>query len=532
MALVNDSNSKITLHTPKTLKDFFFIFLLFIQIVVPLIPIPAENKVPSFELFMGRKLYSEKRYKEALRFLTMAREKRETSPEDLILLGICYIKLKKIEKAEEILNEATKLHPNPFALNIALGSLHFEKREFQVSYTYFERARKLQPHSEQALQGMIASLINSGVEEYAKGNKDGAKHFFEKALALKPDSVEALRNLGIVYEKEGNIKKAIDLFSRALKIRPEDPVLLRLLAEALKKTGDRRRLVRILKRLSTILPTSPYPFENLGLLYEEEGKSKDALMAFENAIRRGSEQPYPYYRVAEDLFNRGDIEKSISTLYLAIGNAVHKISSLQLKAAGRIRKKGGKLNKSDIEALKLYSSLIKKPKNVLLDSINLLRKLDGNNKRFEADIRKLSQWYPHSIELKEALAGVLEKEGKLDEAYTTWLKILEKNPTNANAHKHMARILYKQGKTKKAILEYRRALDLNPKDQSVYKNLIEIYKREKKEERLLQILKSKYLTQRRNVILIESIIRILNDLGKKQEAKVFKEKLKKLTEDQ
>ena len=44
---------------------------------------------------------------------------------------------------------------------------------------------------------------------------------FDQALRIKPDSVEAHYNLGVVLEKAGRLAEAIQHYAQALKIRPD-----------------------------------------------------------------------------------------------------------------------------------------------------------------------------------------------------------------------------------------------------------------------------------------------------------------------
>ena len=58
-------------------------------------------------------------------------------------------------------------------------------------------------------------------EEILTGDLDRAEKACRKALALKPDSPEALCNLGVVMARRGQLDEAIDCWSRAVARDPK-----------------------------------------------------------------------------------------------------------------------------------------------------------------------------------------------------------------------------------------------------------------------------------------------------------------------
>ncbi|NOY08709.1 MAG: tetratricopeptide repeat protein [Spirochaetes bacterium] len=490
--------------------------------------ISGKKEVP-FEIFLGRKLFSEKKYQEAAALLQAAMDKKTATADDLALLGICYIKLDKKKKAKEVLDTALKMNKESFAVYMGLGTLAFQNKDFKRSLVYFTNAHSIREESIQAVKGISASLINLGVEEFAKGDKKNAEKTFKRALKFNPGSVPAMRNLGIVYEKSGRDSDAVKMYRSALKIQPDDSVVLRLLSDILEKEGKKDELFRVLKRLASVQPYNPYAYEKSGQLYESRGETEKAVESFSKAVKNGSEKPYPYFRMAEYYYKRGNKERAHSNLFLAVGRAVHRMGILQLQAAGRIKKKGGKLDREDIKELKKYSGLISKPQKVLKDSIELIKKIDKTNSNFKKDIGKLSLWYPHNVELKETLADILAEDGKYSEALRVWEKLAQDHPTDVKAHTGIAEVYERTGKIDSAILEYRRALDLDSEKESIYLALYNLYKKGNREKELYGILKDRYLRDRRNILLLKYLINTAEDLGQKKDADYFKRELNRIS---
>lgn len=61
-----------------------------------------------------------------------------------------------------------------------------------------------------------------GISYYDEGNLDKAIDFFEKALEIEPDLVEAYFNLGVIHSSLGDFKKAISAFENVIELNPQD----------------------------------------------------------------------------------------------------------------------------------------------------------------------------------------------------------------------------------------------------------------------------------------------------------------------
>jgi len=64
---------------------------------------------------------------------------------------------------------------------------------------------------------------NQGNTLYARGMYEEASAAYEKALAIKPDFENALKNAAYVYNKIGEYRAAAEKFSNLITIQPENP---------------------------------------------------------------------------------------------------------------------------------------------------------------------------------------------------------------------------------------------------------------------------------------------------------------------
>lgn len=62
--------------------------------------------------------------------------------------------------------------------------------------------------------------IAFGIEVARKGLWNEARFRFERAVALAPDSAEALNDLAVALEQQGEFAKSREAFEKALKLAP------------------------------------------------------------------------------------------------------------------------------------------------------------------------------------------------------------------------------------------------------------------------------------------------------------------------
>ena len=103
-----------------------------------------------------------------------------------------------------------------------------------------------QPQSEYLLRDAIAL--------HQSGDFSGAIRLYQEYLNLRPDSLDALSNLGAALAHEGRFAEAITEYNRALRIQPKNPQALVNLALAYYKTG---RISEARERLESVRPMLP-----------------------------------------------------------------------------------------------------------------------------------------------------------------------------------------------------------------------------------------------------------------------------------
>ncbi|RME60594.1 MAG: hypothetical protein D6780_03115, partial [Candidatus Dadabacteria bacterium] len=161
------------------------------------------------------------------------------------------LRLKKKEKAIELLKTYLKKQPKNWRLNFRLGDIYFANKEF------------------------------------AK-----AKKHYLIAKQSKPKDVSLIKRLASVSLLTNNLKEAISLYLEAAKLDPNDETVVSNLANlylALKKPD---KAVAAAKKALNISP-SAQNYTTLGQAYELKKDYNNALIAYERAITLGSKSLKP-----------------------------------------------------------------------------------------------------------------------------------------------------------------------------------------------------------------------------------------------
>ncbi|MFA7404565.1 MAG: tetratricopeptide repeat protein, partial [Pelobacteraceae bacterium] len=126
---------------------------------------------------------------------------------------------------------------------VSLSKMGDEKGAIEL----YDRALAIKPDDYDALRNKGASLSKMGDEK-------GAIELYDRALAIKPDDCDALRNKGVSLSKMGDEKGAIELYDRALAIKPDDSLTIREWAVVAFNMGDHAAARNKIKRAAELDP--------------------------------------------------------------------------------------------------------------------------------------------------------------------------------------------------------------------------------------------------------------------------------------
>lgn len=120
-------------------------------------------------------------------------------------------------------------------------------------------------------------LFVRGLDLHQAGDIIGAVEHYKAALALVPDRVDALSNLGAAYVKLGQYDDAIRQYEAALKADPANAAVRLNLALAYYKSARVEEAIPQLKRVLAADPESRSAYLILADAYLQTGRDQDAV---------------------------------------------------------------------------------------------------------------------------------------------------------------------------------------------------------------------------------------------------------------
>ncbi len=127
-------------------------------------------------------------------------------------------------------------------------------------------------------------LLAAGIDLQRAGRAEEAIDAYGRAIACRPDLVEAYHNLGVALRASGRTAASVACFRRSLRLRPGHPATLSNLGNALRSLGDAEDAILLLQQAATSEPGSPEIAYNLALALRDAGRVDEAIASFGRSL--------------------------------------------------------------------------------------------------------------------------------------------------------------------------------------------------------------------------------------------------------
>ena len=132
-------------------------------------------------------------------------------------------------------------------------------------------------------------VYSEGLEAYKRKKYDEALQHFQKSVELESGFMEGYKGIGLVQSKLKDYPAAIEAYNEALALKPDQSDVYFYLGIAYGKSADRNRAnlqkaVSSYSKATELKPDYAAAFKNLAPLYEKQGKDREAIGAYRNAI--------------------------------------------------------------------------------------------------------------------------------------------------------------------------------------------------------------------------------------------------------
>ncbi len=230
---------------------------------------------------LGETLYNAEDYEAAKAAYEKATEIDPKEPAYWLKLGYCWQFLENTDQAEAAYRNGLAANPSAETLWNAFWDLHAGKNDFPAAIASYRKLIEASPKLAMAHLhlGHIYNLLDVD---------DKALEEFQAALALDPKNAAAMLQVGNIHDRRSEHAKAVEAYKKSLELAPGFAAAteaLALVAGKLHGAGQFAEAEKILKDLVAANPENGFLNANLGLVYRDWGKYKEALEHYEKAYK-------------------------------------------------------------------------------------------------------------------------------------------------------------------------------------------------------------------------------------------------------
>lgn len=242
---------------------------------------------PSLYAARAGLFYEQEGYDEAIQDLQKALSFDSTNVQFLHALADAYLDYYKSREALETLEKTARFHPQRIPTLLKLSEFQLILKKYDESMRTIDRILRLDPQNADA-------YLMFGLNFKEKKDTVRAINSFQKSVELNPDLMDAWINLGQLHAGL-NHKIAAQYFNTALTIAPDNVEALHAKAQYLQDNNDLQGAIALYKKINQADPQYEEAYYNTGLLYLDLDSIPQARTAFDLAIKVNPTFVQAYY---------------------------------------------------------------------------------------------------------------------------------------------------------------------------------------------------------------------------------------------
>ena len=291
--------------------------------------------------------------------------------------------------------------------------------------------------------------LSSGQDRVDRLNK--ALNYYQDATALSPHNAQLFDEWGQTYAVLGEYDKAMEKYQQALALDSQYNQTYLLMGELAMQQKKWDEAKAVYEQLIALSPSSADAYAALGYVHTQRGDLEAALQAYQKAVE-----------LSPKTFNH---RKNLSIIYQQLGRLDEAIQEATEALALATTDDQKQTMENFIAQLRQQQSAPTAEESQQAQELLLLGSTQMNAGQWisaEASFSQVLSLDPYNAQAHSALAYVLAKQGRTEEAIAANLTVINLAPTDYNSHKNLAILYQQKGDLTAALSEAEQALELAP----------------------------------------------------------------------
>jgi tetratricopeptide (TPR) repeat protein len=360
---------------------------------------------PSARLALARAEVEKRNYEKALKLTEPVRPVLRESPEGLFVITAALLKTGRRDEAASVGARWNRLPDVPQAASIAFGLLLLQEGVIDEGVAVLEHAKGAGPPSYELAFNLAGAYL-------LKKDSARALEYYDAALSVTPDSLDALRLAAGVAERNGELERSLSYWLRAKKLAPGDPLILLGFGRVCFKMDLLEDAEPALAAAASLKPGDiPYQY-TLAAVKVGKRQYDEARSLLEPLVAAHPGDAHLRYAIGTVLYTQGHLREAAAHLGESLRLEPDQLPSYYYLAL--VARDQGK----DDEAIALLGKLLARHPDhaAASETLGMLLMNAQRNEEAERHLRAAVRLNPKSVKANYQLGLLLARLGKKEEA--------------------------------------------------------------------------------------------------------------------
>jgi tetratricopeptide (TPR) repeat protein len=271
----------------------------------------------------------EKRFREAEAGFQKAYDLSPSNPRGLLGVVETYLAQGRVDAGIQKLQAEAQKHPERSDFHLMLGNTAVRTGRLDLAIENFNRlVAKVDPKSRVAAD----AYLRLGESYRRKGDLASGIAALNKASEIVPNDAVIVGTLALTLDGAGRRDEAKRAYEDVIKLNPNHAIALNNLAFLMAETGDDlNQALTYAQRAKQRLPQIDEVSDTLGWIYLKKNLSEDAVLIFQDLVKKAPKHPTYRYHLGMALSQKGDKTNAIRELQEALKNKPQREEEVKIK---------------------------------------------------------------------------------------------------------------------------------------------------------------------------------------------------------